>query len=137
MTVFVDTSVVMYAGGADHPHRPACRIVMARVADGTLDAVTSVEVVQEILHRFARGRREIGSRMARSVIDVFGDVLAVDRRAIVDAVARYEQHPQLSARGALHVATCVVNGIDDIVSVDTGFDIVSDVRRIGPDALVA
>lgn len=137
MTVFVDTSVVMYAGGADHPHRPACRTVMAQVADGRLDAVTSVEVVQEMLHRFARGRREIGSRMARSVIDVFGDVLAVDRRAIIEAVARYEQHPQLSASDALHVATCVVNGIDDIVSVDTGFDIVSDVRRIGPDALVA
>lgn len=135
MTVFIDTSVVMYAAGAEHVHRDACRDVMAAVADRTLDAVTSVEVVQEILHRFARGRRAIGARMARSALDVFGDVLPIDRRTVVEAVARHERHPLLSARDALHVATCVVNGIDEIVSVDTGFDVVRDVRRLSPDAI--
>ena len=95
MTVFIDTSTVMYAGGADHPHWVPCRAVMRRVADGTLDAVTSVEVVQEILHRFARGQPQVGIRMARSVLDLFGEVLLVDRRTIAGAVVRYENHPQL------------------------------------------
>jgi uncharacterized protein len=132
VTVFIDTSIVMYAGGADHPNREPCRAVMGRVADGTLDAVTSAEVVQEILHRFTRGQRQIGSRMARSVLDLFDEVLPVERCTIAAAVARYENHPQLSARDALHVATCVANGINAIVSVDAGFDVVADVRRIDP-----
>lgn len=135
MTVFIDTSVVMYAGGAEHPHRDACRSVMMQVADGSLDAVTSVEVVQEILHRFARGRREMGCRMARSVLDLFDDVLPVDRRTITDALARYEDHPQLSARDALHVATCAANDIGEIVSVDCGFDVVDGIRRVAPASL--
>lgn len=125
----------MYAGGAKHAQREPCRAVLLRIAEGSLDAVTSAEVVQEILHRFAHGQREVGSRMARSVLDLFGQVLPVEQRTVADAVTRYESHPQLSARDALHVATCVANGIRDIVSVDTGFDLVAEVRRVDPAVL--
>lgn len=130
--MFVDTSIVMYAAGAEHPHRASCRLVLRRVADGSIDAVTSTEVVQEILHRFAQGRRETGHRMARGVLDLFGDLIPVDRRSITGALSFYASHPQLSARDALHVATCRANDITEIVSVDTGFDAVSEVRRIAP-----
>lgn len=126
----------MYAGGAEHPHREACRAVMSRIADGTLEAVTSAEVVQEILHRFSKGRREIGSRMARSVLDLFGEVLSVERQTVASAVTRYETNPQLSARDALHVATCVAHGIVDIVSVDKGFDVAKEIRRVDPRMLI-
>lgn len=132
MTVFVDTSVIMYASGAEHPHRAACRAVLERVADGTLDAMTSTEVVQEILHRFARGRRDTGRRMAQGVLDLFGDLVPVDRPTVDAAVRIYADNPQVSARDALHVATCVTRAISEIVSVDTGFDPVVEVRRVEP-----
>lgn len=48
----------MYAGGAAHPHREACRGVLQQVTAGTLGAVVSAEVVLEILHRFSRGDRD-------------------------------------------------------------------------------
>ena len=78
--MFIDTSVVMYAAGAEHPQRASCQLVLRRVAGGDLDAVTSTEVLQEILHRFARSRRDTGQRMARGVLDLFGDLIPVDRR---------------------------------------------------------
>lgn len=137
MTVFIDTSVIMYAGGAEHPLRQPCRDVLHRIATDDLDAVTSTEVVQEILHRFARVRRPVGMRMARSVMDLFGDMLAVDRTIMTDALRRYEQSPGVSSRGAVHVATCLVHGIDRIVSVDTGFDAVADIVRLHPSELSA
>jgi len=136
MTCFIDTSVVRYAGGADHPYRAACRAVMRQVADETLDAVTSAEVVQEIQHRCARGHHRAGAQMARSVLGLFSEVLPIDRRTIAGAVAIYEDHPHLSARDALHVATCVTNDIADIVSVDAGFDEATEVRRIDPRDLL-
>ncbi|MGH3872189.1 MAG: type II toxin-antitoxin system VapC family toxin [Pseudonocardiaceae bacterium] len=130
--MFIDTSVIMYAGGAEHPHRAACRRVLERVADRSIDAVTSTEVVQEILHRFAHGRRETGQRMARSVLDLFDDLIPVDLQSIGGAVGFYTGYPHLSARDVLHVATCVSSGISEIVSVDGGFDAVAEVRRIEP-----
>ena len=132
MTAFIDTSVIMYAAGAEHPDRAACRRVLERVADGSIDAATSTEVVQEILHRFARGRRDVGQRMARSVLDLFDELIPINRQSIAGAVSLYADHPQLSARDALHVATCVDSAIDEIVSVDSGFDAVDQVRRIEP-----
>jgi len=132
VTAFIDTSVIMYAAGAEHPDRAACRRVLERVADGSIDAATSTEVVQEILHRFARGRRDVGQRMARSVLDLFDELIPINRQSIAGAVSLYADHPQLSARDALHVATCVDSAIDEIVSVDSGFDAVDQVRRIEP-----
>ncbi|MGQ0625724.1 MAG: type II toxin-antitoxin system VapC family toxin [Sporichthyaceae bacterium] len=132
MTVFVDTSVIMYAAGAAHPHREACRGVLRLVAEGELAATTSTEVVQEILHRFARADRVIGQTMAQGVLDLFGDLLPIDRRCLAAAVDRFPSAPHLSARDLLHVATCVVHGIDEIVSVDTGFDMASEIRRLPP-----
>lgn len=135
MSVFIDTSVIMYAAGSEHPHRAACRSVLERVADGSLDAVTSTEVVQEILHRFARGRRDVGERMARGVLELFGELISVDRPTILGTVTLFSEHAQLPARDALHVATCLSRAIGEIVSVDTHFDAVTVVRRIEPAEL--
>lgn len=135
MTVLVDTSVIMYAAGGPHRHREDCRSVLSQVADGLLDATTSVEVVQEILHRFSRGDREMGARMAQGVLDLFGALLPVDQAVIADTVTRFRREEGLSARDALHAATCAVHGFEGIVSVDTDFDGVPDVVRIAPAAL--
>jgi predicted nucleic acid-binding protein len=135
VTLLIDTSVIMYAGGAAHPHRDACRTVLQQVAADDLDAVVSAQVVQEILHRFSQGDRQLGVRMARSVLDLFGALVPVDRAVMADAVARFGREGGLSGRDALHAATCVVHGMDGIVSVDTDFDGLPDVRRIPPEDL--
>jgi uncharacterized protein len=136
VTLLIDTSVIMYAGGAAHPHREACRSVLQQVAAGTLDAAVSAEVVQEILHRFSRGDRDIGARMARSVLDLFGTLVPVDRTVMADVVTRFVREGGLSARDALHAATCAVHGFESIVSVDRDFDGLADVRRVPPEQLV-
>ena len=48
MTSFIDTAVIMYAAGAEHPLRDPSRQILSRIGDGTLDGSISVEVIQEI-----------------------------------------------------------------------------------------
>jgi predicted nucleic acid-binding protein len=133
VTVFVDTAVVMYANGADHPLRHACREIMVRIRDGQLEAVTSSEVVQEILHRFISIKRpEFGIEIARVTLDAFAPVVPISHalmRRVPDLVGRY---PRLSSRDLVHVATCIHEGIPTIVSPDRAFDQVAEVRRIDP-----
>jgi predicted nucleic acid-binding protein len=133
VTVFIDTAVVMYANGASHPLREACRSIMIQVGNGQLEAITSSEVVQEILHRFVSMRRpEIGIAMARVTMDVFAPVLPITHalmRRVPDLAARY---PSLSARDLVHVATCIHEGISEIITPDRGFDQVAEIRRIDP-----
>ena len=51
MSLFVDANVPMYAEGRDHPFKGPSAAFMMAVARRQVDAVSDVEVLQEILHR--------------------------------------------------------------------------------------
>lgn len=50
-------------------------------------------------------------------------------RRVPDLVDRY---PRLEARDIVHVATCLHEGITEIISPDRGFDAVDGLTRIDP-----
>ena len=134
MTVFIDTAVIMYAAGSDHPLRRSCQGILTRVADGELDAVISVEVIQEIIHRFVAIKRpEQGASIARDALDLFAPVLPVTHAVMRRMPELVDGHPSLAARDLVHVATCLDEGIADIVSPDRGFDEVPGIRRLDPE----
>jgi len=98
-----------------------------------MDATTSVEVVQEILHRFLAIRRpDLGVAMAREVVAAFRPLLPVTHAVVERMPELVERYPTLTARDLVHVATCVQEGIGTIVSPDRGFDLVSELRRLDP-----
>jgi predicted nucleic acid-binding protein len=138
VTVFIDTAVIMYAGGGQHPLRDPCGRIIEQVGDGQLDAVTSTEVVQEIVHRFmAIKQPEVAAAMARRTLETFAPVIPMTHallRRVPELVRRY---PSLSARDVIHVATCIHEGIDEIVSPDRGFDLVREIRRLAPEDFAA
>lgn len=111
---------------------------MKAVDDAVIEAVTSTEVVQEILHRFLAIRRpDIADALARGTLDTFAPVLPITHalmRRVPDLARRY---PSLSARDLIHLATCIHEGIAEIITTDRGFDAVSEVRRIAPEEFAA
>jgi len=136
VTMFIDTAVFMYAAGTDHPLRRPCAAVIERIIAGEIEARTSVEVVQEILHRFiAIGRPELGRLISRQVLDGFSPVLPFTHEVAATLPELSERYPRLAARDLVHVATCIREGIAEIVSSDRGFDQVAEVRRVEPAEL--
>jgi predicted nucleic acid-binding protein len=133
VTIFIDTAILMYAGGSEHPLREPSRAVLRAAVEGRLEAVTSVEVVQEILHRYIAIRRlDAGVAMARETIAAFGPLLPITHAVVERMPGLVERYPALSARDLVHVATCLEEGISAIVSPDRGFDSVSEIRRLDP-----
>lgn len=133
MTALLDAAIFMYAGGRDHPLQAPCRVILQRVADRQLDATTSVEVVQEILHRFVAVRRHgEGLRIAREALELFKPVLPLTDPVMRRVPDLIRQYPALSARDLVHVATCIEAGIDTIISPDRGFDLVHVIKRLDP-----
>lgn len=121
----------MYAAGESHVLREPSAHIIQLVRDGDLDAVISVEVVQEILHRFVAIRRpELGARIARDALDLFAPVLSITHGVMHRMPRLIESYPMLAARDLVHVATCLENSIDAIVSPDRGLDAVAEIRRI-------
>jgi len=138
VTAFIDTAVIMYSAGGDHPLREPCGRIIEAIGDGDFDAVTSVEVIQEIFHRFLSvGRADEGRAQAVDAIDLFAPVIPLTHALIRRVPDLARKYPSLSARDLVHVATCIHEGIVDIVSPDRGFDQVAEIRRIDPTAFAS
>ena len=135
-TCFLDTNIVMYAVGADHPYKASCAGILLGVARGEIDVVTDCEVVQEILYRYTRlGRRNEGIQVALDLFKVVLTVLPVGEEDVRRAIGFMETYRRLSPRDAIHAAVMLDNGVSEILSVDRDFDAMEEVRRVDPGDL--
>ena len=131
MKVFVDSNIPMYVAGADHPHKSPSRRFLEQVRSGKLEACTSTEVLQEILHRYSSlGRREL----ARDVYDLFVSICPVVLSVTLADTDRardlLSSHPGISSRDAVHAAVMLNHGVEKIATFDTGFDGITGVKRL-------
>lgn len=130
MSVFVDANVVLYAAVPDNPPAPACIRLLDAVLDGRLDGKTSTSVIEEVFHVELRSTELDLRGVAGVAYAMFTPLLAVTDETIklaLDLDAR-----TLGSNDRVHAATCRLNGIDTIVSVDRGFDGVDGLSRIDP-----
>ena len=134
--VFLDTSVVMYAAGGEHPLRDPCRDALRSIVAADVPLVTSAEVLQEILHRyFSIGRPADGAAVFQSTREICTRVHAVEEPDAVRALEILLRYPKLSPRDAIHCAVAERIGIERILSTDTDFDAVETLTRVDPSDL--
>ena len=134
--ILVDTNVVIYATGSEHPNKRPCLALMEQIATGTVDAGIDAETLQEIMHRFrSLGRWETGGREAFDITcALFDTILPVTDRVAILGSHLLDEHPAMAARDAIHAAVVLANDLDGICSFDRDFDLVQTVRRVVPDA---
>lgn len=131
--ILLDSNILMYAAGAEHPHKAPSVSLLRRIADGDVDAAIDAEVLQEILHRYrAIHRWEAGRRvydLARTLLPV---VLPITAPILDHARALMDTHSECTARDALHAAVCLDAGAEALCSYDRFFDQVEGLRRVEP-----
>lgn len=134
--ILVDSNVLMYAAGAEHPNKRPSVAFLERVASSELEAAIDAEVLQEILHRYrAIGRWSDGRRVYDLARQVFGVVLPVSARVLDRARSLLDRDDELAARDALHAAVVEYHSLDAICSFDSDFDRVERLRRLEPQDL--
>ena len=117
--IFVDTYIFIYAVGAPHRLREPSREFFIEHADRAADLVTSAEVLQELLHVYSRRGRwatlDAALRLAASV----PTIVPVTEADVMLARSLVSAHPNLDARGLLHLACCRRHSIAAIKTYDT------------------
>ncbi|MGH3941451.1 MAG: type II toxin-antitoxin system VapC family toxin [Pseudonocardiaceae bacterium] len=132
-----DTSIFVYARGAEHEYREPCRAVIRLAEQGLLFGEASVELVQEYAH-ILRRRGLGGADVREQALDVAAmcllhDFTEDDLRLALNLVAT---HPALRVRDGVHAATALRRGISVILSADRDFDGISGLECLDPhDAL--
>jgi len=113
----------MYLVGAPHPHKANAQRLLEKLITDRQRLVTDAEVLQEILHRYvAIDRRDAIQPAFDALLGVVDQVLAVDGSVVQRAKQIVLGYRQLSARGAVHLSVMEQNGIERILSFDSGFD---------------
>lgn len=121
----------MYLVGAPHPHKQDAKRLLERCTAARERLVTNAEVFQEILHRFvAISRRDAIQPAFDALLAIADEVFPVNLSDVERAKTIVFGNQRLSARDALHLAVMERQGIDRILSFDTGFDAVPGVDRI-------
>lgn len=133
--ILVDTSVLVYTVGDGHPLRAPCRRLIELVADGSVRAHTTVEVIQELVH--VRGRRR-GRHDAASLGRAYSTLLAplVQPAAaeLAAGLTLFEEHAGLGAFDAVLAATALRAADGFLVSADSAFAEVDGLHLLDPAA---
>jgi predicted nucleic acid-binding protein len=131
--ILVDSNILMYAAGAEHPNKAPSVAWLERVARDEIEASLDAEALQEILHRYrAIGRWQEGRvvyDMARRIIPL---VIPITGEILDRARALLDEYSTLLARDALHAAVVETQGLEAICSYDQDFDSIQGIRRIEP-----
>jgi predicted nucleic acid-binding protein len=130
--IILDTTVLAYAVGEEHPLREPCRRLLAAHAGGTIEATTTVEVLQEFAHVRARRRtREDAANLTRLYAVALNPI--VTTTADLDAgLSLFEKHPELGAFDAVLAAVAIARGAEALVSADRAFASVPELAWIDP-----
>ncbi len=132
--IVLDTTVLVYARGAEHPLRDPCLRLVDAVADGVVQATTTAEMIQELVHVRARRRgRGDAVQLGNDYVDVLAPLLSTtvdDLRAGLELYGRLEG---LGAFDAVLAATALGAGATAMVSADRAFARVPGLAHVFPD----
>lgn len=131
--IVLDTTVLAYAVGDDHPLRGPCRHILEAHADGRVDATTTVEVLQEFAHVRAHRRSRVDAvRLTRRYADAF-ELLVTSPGDLVRGLDLFESYPALGAFDSVLAAVAMDRAAEALVSADRAFAIVPGLSWLDPD----
>jgi uncharacterized protein len=133
--IILDTTVLVYAVGADHSFREPCRQLIRAIAGGTILATTTVEVIQEFTHVRARCRdRKDAAELARDYIELLSPLLIVEEADLREGLRMFGEGTGFGSFDAVLAAAARAAGAEALVSADTGFSRIAAIHHVVPDA---
>jgi uncharacterized protein len=131
--IVLDTTVLVYAKGADHPLRDPCRRLIDAIAHGRLEATSTVEVIQEFVHvRAQRRERSDAVALGSDYADLLAPLLMVDEERLRRGLALFEHNERLGAFDAILAATAIDLDSSALVSADGAFADVPGLTHVVP-----
>ncbi len=133
--IVLDTTVLVYATGTEHPLRTPCRLLIDLIAQGKVEATTTPEVIQEYAHvRARRFTRPEAARTARDFAGLLRPLLTVDASMLAMGLRIFEQTPAIGSFDAVLAAASITLDADALVTADRAFANVEGLRYLDPAA---
>lgn len=131
MIHYIDATVALYAASRAQRYKTAAVEVLRAVASGSLEAVTSAAVIEDITYRFAGlGRPDEGLDLAEQFMRVVPVVFELTPSDLSRAFALLRAEPRLPFRVALHGAIMQNHGVKAVITVENAFELLSGCQTV-------
>jgi predicted nucleic acid-binding protein len=133
--IVLDTTVLVYAKGSEHPLREPCRELIAAIAAGDVAATSTIEAIQEFVHVRARRReRSDAAALGRDYAELLSPLLPVTGEHLEQGLALFERCKRVGAFDAVLAAATLNVGAMALASADGDFAEVPGLPHVVPDA---
>ncbi len=132
--IILDTTILVYAVGGEHPLRSPCRGLLELVRDGLVQVGTTVEVVQEFAHVRSRRRpRTEAAERAREYARGFAPLLQPEEEDLFAGLKLFEVSGDLGPFDAVLAAAARRRGWA-LASADRSFGQVDGLAYLDPSS---
>ena len=128
---YVDANIFILAIIGDEKRKGQAQRILKQIIEGKIEALTSFLSWDEFVHIIKKHLgREIGLKESKKLLEFpYLDFINVDGAVISKAHELMELY-FLGPRDAIHAATALINGANEIVSDDSDFDKIKELKRI-------
>ena len=110
--IVLDTTVLVYALGADHELQIPARRLVDAIGDGIVKAATTIEVIQEFVHvRSRRRSRREAADSALGYAALLAPLVRPNEADLQRALGLYADHPRLGAFDAVLIMVMLVGAL--------------------------
>ncbi len=132
--ILLDTNVLLYAIGGDHPLKIPCNAIVSAVGAATITAAIADISVSEFVHATSRRRtRSDTAALMNSLLGWVTEVITCDADVRRQALDLYVKHERLMINDAVIAATSM-HFQTPLVTADRALFDVPDLRVYPPDA---
>lgn len=131
--IVLDTTILVYALGANHRLRTPCIQLIEALGRGSLRGTTTPEVIQEFVHVRARRRgREDATRLGRAYAELLSPLIEVGRSDLERGLDLYMGLSGLGCFDAVLAAAALRSPAEALVSADVAFAAVPGLDVVDP-----
>lgn len=132
--IVVDTTVLVYALGTDAGRAEASSSLLTAVAEGTVQATTTHEVIQEFAYvRARRHGRTDAARHARRYLDLLSPLVPITDVVLRSGLTLFETHERIGSFDAVLAAAAIEAEAEALVTDDRGLLALDVLRCLTPD----
>jgi predicted nucleic acid-binding protein len=119
---FIDTNILMYAVGSDHPLKQRCLAIVEGICAERIAAVTDTEVFQEIAYRYWRQNKwAVAQDILSKYESIFTEIFSIQRQLLSLYYSLLATYHPISPRDAIHLAVMQYNHVTRIYTADQVF----------------
>ena len=120
--LYFDTNFFLYLSDKSSPFRQRCTKFIKYCKEEKILISTSAETIQEIIHYTKNIKQsEQGLKAAKKTLNLLDEFIAIDKSIINTYLKCASVYKNAGSRDLIHLAVCIENKIDKIVTFDQDF----------------